>query len=153
MTYEIVFYTIDTKEPTLIYDEAYPSSHRKYFMKTPNNVVYEERFYKGDAVFGGKNYFELLGEMNRPPNSKMTNMTEFGKMLFSGRTKIIRKTNDGKIETREIVYPGIYADDELIWKNQKATFCEDCMYPERSLGIYIHCECDFCESFSCPNPK
>lgn len=117
-------------------------------MKTQDNIVYEERHYKGDGIFGGKNYFELLGELNRPPNSKMTDMTEFGKMLFSGRTKIIRKMPDGKIETKEIVYPGIYADDELIWKNQKAQFCEDCVYPEISLGIRINCECEFCESFS-----
>jgi len=147
MNYQIIFYTIDTKEPTLIYDEAYPSSHRKYFMKTQNNVVYEERHYKGDGIFGGKDYFELLGELNRPPNSKMTNMAEFGKMLFSGRTKVIRKTPDGKIETKEIVYPGIYADDELIWKNQKAQFCGGCVYPEISMGIRVHCECDFCETF------
>jgi hypothetical protein len=106
-------------------------------MKTPNNVVYEERFYKGDAVFGGKNYFELLGEMNRPPNSKMPNMTEFGKMLFSGRTKIIRKTNVGKIETREIVYPGIYADD-LFGKTRKRRFARIvCIRKDRLEFIFI----------------
>ena len=43
MAQQLIFQTNDTRAPTLIYDEAYPSSHRKYFMKTRDNRVYEER--------------------------------------------------------------------------------------------------------------
>ena len=146
MSNQIVFTTIDKKTPTLIYDESYPSSHRAYFMKTPNNRVYEELHYKGDGVFAGKNYFELLGELNLPPKSNITDVTAFGKAIFAGTTKIIRRLST-KIETREVIYPGIYEDDELIWKNQKTEIARDWVYPETQ-GKSVECECDFCLSFS-----
>ena len=146
MSNQIVFTTIDKKTPTLIYDESYPSSHRAYFMKTPNNRVYEELHYKGDGVFAGKDYFELLGELNLPPKSNITDVTAFGKAIFAGTTKIIRRSST-KIETRDIIYPGIYEDDELIWKNQKTEIARDWVYPETQ-GKSVECECDFCLSFS-----
>ena len=147
MAQQLIFQTNDTRAPTLIYDEAYPSSHRKYFMKTRDNCVYEERQYRGDGIFAGKNYFELLGELNRPPNSKITDNETFGRALFWGHTKVIRKNREGKIETREVIYPAIVADDERIWKNQKPALCTECVYPEMR-GVITECECDFCESFA-----
>ena len=56
-TNKIYFKTADTKEPTLIYDMAYPSSHKSYFIKSETNQVYREKNYSGEGVFGGKDYF------------------------------------------------------------------------------------------------
>jgi hypothetical protein len=146
MSSQIVFTTTDKKTPTLVYDEAYPSSHRAYFMKTPDNRVFAESRYRGDGVFAGKSYFELLGELNLPPKSNITDIAAFGRAIAAGTTKIIRKTRDNNIEMREIIYPGIYEDDELIWRNRKPEICCQCVYPETQ-GAMVECECDFCLAF------
>jgi len=146
MSCPIVFTTTDKKTPTLVYDEAYPSSHRAYFMKTPDNRVFAESRYRGDGVFAGKSYFELLGELNLPPKSNITDVAAFGRAIAAGTTKIIRKTRDNNIEMREIIYPGIYEDDELIWRNRKPEICCQCVYPETQ-GATVECECDFCLAF------
>lgn len=139
-----VFETVDTKETTLVYDRNQPSSHKRWFMKTHDNKVWEEDEYKGDAVFGQKNYFELLAEINMSPSRlekcKYT-AEEIGRRVYSGRAKLIKIQNGAAVDI-EIKWPEICADDERPWKNRKpvftvvATLC----YPV----LTEECECDVC---------
>ena len=43
------------------------STHHQYLLKDSSNNVWTENNYTGDATFGGKNFFELLAEMNKTP--------------------------------------------------------------------------------------
>ena len=85
------FKTSDTKDVTWIYEKSKPHSHKWYFLKDESFHVWTEREYKGDAVFGGKNYFELLAELNMPVGTlKNTTATEMGMKLHLGTAKLIK---------------------------------------------------------------
>ena len=54
------FKTVDTNEPTLVYDMAFPSSHKHYFLKSASNKVYWEKTYTGNGVFAGSTSMYLV---------------------------------------------------------------------------------------------
>lgn len=139
-----VFETVDTKEITLVYDRNQPSSHKRWFMKTCDNKVWEEDAYNGDAVFGNKNYFALLAETNMSPSRLEKckySAEELGHRVYSGRAKLIKMQN-GKPVDIEIKWPEICADDERPWKNRKPVFktVASLCYPL----LEEECECDYC---------
>jgi len=132
------------KVQTKNFEKSRPSTHKRYFMKTQTNKVWEENKYAGDAVFGGKNFFELLAELNKTPSELKKlkcSPIEFGQKLYRGTTKIIKK-NDGKIVNVELKYPEILEDDERLWKNRKPELVGDidALLPDD----HICCECDIC---------
>ena len=135
----------NAKNQTKTYEKSKPSTHKRYFMKTHENKVFEENKYAGDAMFGGKNFFELLAELNKTPAElKKLKCTpvEFGQKLYKGTTKIIKKV-DGKITNVELKFPEILEDDEKIWKNRKPLLVGDldALLPE---DHDYECECDEC---------
>ena len=139
----------DSKEKTRTYERSKPSTHKRYFMKTPENKVWEENKYAGDAVFGGKNFFELVAELNKTPAElKRTKCspTELGMKLYKGTVKIIKKV-DGKIHNVELKFPELLVDDERIWRNRKPELLGDvdALLPSsHEEGENIECECDEC---------
>ena len=147
----------DSKEKTRTYERSKPSTHKRYFMKTQENKVWEENKYAGDAVFGGKNFFELVAELNKTPAElKRTKCspTELGMKLYKGTVKIIKKV-DGKIHNVELKFPEILADDERIWRNRKPELLGDvdALLPSsHEEGDNIECECDECEKHPSKNP-
>ena len=135
----------NAKNQTKTYEKSKPSTHKRYFMKTQENKVFEENKYAGDAMFGGKNFFELFAELNKTPAElKKLKCTpvEFGQKLYKGTTKIIKKV-DGKIVNVELKFPEILEDDEKIWKNRKPLLVGDLdvLLPE---DHDYECECDEC---------
>jgi DNA ligase (NAD+) len=139
----------DSKEKTRTYERSKPSTHKRYFMKTQENKVWEENKYAGDAVFGGKNFFELVAELNKTPAElKRTKCspTELGMKLYKGTVKIIKKV-DGKIHNVELKFPELLADDERIWRNRKPELLGDVdslLPSSHEEGENIECECDEC---------
>ena len=137
----------DSKEKTRTYERSKPSTHKRYFMKTPENKVWEENKYAGDAVFGGKNFFELVAELNKTPaelKRAKCSPTELGMKLYKGTVKIIKKV-DGKIHNVELKFPEILADDERIWRNRKPELLGDvdALLPSsHTEDDNIECECD-----------
>ena len=135
----------NNKVQTKTFEKSKPSTHKRYFMKTQENKVWEENRYAGDAVFGGKNFFELLAELNKTPaelKKLKCSSIEFGQKLYRGTTKIIKK-NDGKIINVELKYPEILEDDERLWKNRKPSLVGDLdvLLPDDHT---CDCECDVC---------
>jgi NAD-dependent DNA ligase len=115
-------------------------------MKDQANRVWTENRYSGDATFGGKNFFELLAELNKTPAElKRTKCspTELGMKLYKGTTKIIKKV-DGKIHNVELKFPELLVDDERIWRNRKPVLLGDvdALLPHGEEGV--ECECDEC---------
>lgn len=141
MDNQLYFKTVDTNEPTLIYDMAYPSSHKSYFLKSESNQVYREQSYKGNGVFDGKEYFVWVAELNFKKHKSRTieELRELGKNLYNGTQKIFV---NGKEKT--IKWPIILADDEKPWINKKPEICLQIpVYPEIA-GKHVFCECDVC---------
>ncbi len=140
-----VFKTVDTNETTLVYDREIPSSHKLWFLKTPDNQVWEERAYKGDAIFGGKSYFELLAEMNMS-KSRLAKCgytaDEIGRRIYDGRVKLI-KIMKGKQGFVELRWPEVCADDEKPWKNRCPKF-EVVEKLEYEVLDENACDCDVC---------
>lgn len=135
----------NNKVQTKTYEKSKPSTHKRYFMKTQENKVWEENHYAGDAVFGGKNFFELLAELNKTPaelKKLKCSSIEFGQKLYRGTTKIIKK-KDGGIINVELKYPEILEDDERLWKNRKPSLVGnlDTLLPDDHT---CECECDVC---------
>jgi NAD-dependent DNA ligase len=115
-------------------------------MKDQANRVWTENRYSGDATFGGKNFFELIAELNKTPAElKRTKCspTELGMKLYKGTTKIIKKV-DGKIHNVELKFPELLVDDERIWRNRKPVLLGDvdALLPHGEEGV--ECECDEC---------
>ena len=139
------FKTSDTKDVTWIYEKSKPHSHKWYFLKDESFHVWTEREYKGDAVFGGKNYFELLAELNMPVGTlKNTTATEMGMKLHLGTAKLIKKIK-GESVNIELKYPEILVDDEHTWKNRKPEIIDQPV-DEPELDPSYECECDYCLS-------
>ena len=144
------FKTSDTKDVTWIYEKSKPHSHKWYFLKDESFHVWTEREYKGDAVFGGKNYFELLAELNMPVGTlKNSTATEMGMKLHLGTAKLIKKIK-GETVNIELKYPEILVDDEHTWKNRKPEII-DAPVDEPELDPSYECECDYCVSVKMKN--
>ena len=136
----------NTKENTRTYERSKPSTHKTYFMKDQANRVWTENRYSGDATFGGKNFFELLAELNKTPAEfKRTKCspTELGMKLYKGTTKIIKKV-DGKIHNVELKFPELLVDDERIWRNRKPVLLGDVDALLPHGDDHEECECDEC---------
>lgn len=139
-----IFTTVDTNEITLVHYADVPSSHKRWFMKSHDNKVWEEDYYKGDATFGNKNYFALLAESNMSQSrlKKCGYSAEvIGKKIYEGRVKLI-EIKGGKQVDLEVKWPEICADDERPWKNRKPQFniVDTLEYPV----LEEECECDLC---------
>lgn len=138
---KMYFKTADTKEPTLIYDMAFPSSHKYYFMKSKGNKVYCEKTYAGNGVFGGKEYFVWLAELNFKKHKSRTidELRDLGQNLYNGSQKIFVNGKEKPIE-----WPAILADDEKPWTNQRPEILGTSpTYPETE-GKCVECDCDVC---------
>ena len=137
----MIFITNDTKTPTYIWTKNALATHCTYHMKTADNQVWTETAYKGDAVFGGKNYFELLAEINATKAMLLkTNATELGQKIYDGSIKLISRKG-GIVAPREIQWPAILADDERKWTNIKPVIKIQVEPPTASI---CECECDIC---------
>ncbi len=140
----IRFSFVDDPAHIFVYNCAKPVSHKVVFMKDHTNQIWEEREYKGDGVFGGMNYFELLTKNNMSDvcYKRLTcTPAEMGIKLMLGKSKLVKKVN-GKIVEVELKYPELCIEDERLWKNRK---------PTMALGEALNytpcveeCECDYC---------
>ena len=135
------FKTVDTNEPTLVYDMAFPSSHKHYFLKSASNKVYWEKTYTGNGVFAGKDYFIWVAELNLKNYKTKSDyeLREIGENLYKGTHKIFVGGKE-----KQIQWPEILADDEKPWKNRKPEmYLKPPKYPELE-GKCVNCECDVC---------
>jgi len=135
----------DSDKFTRIYDTKKTRSHKSFFLKDNQNRVWIEKQYKGDASFGGKNFFELLAEMNMSKSrleKANCSPTEMGMKLYRGTTKLIKKSK-GQIINLELKYPEILIDDERIWRSRRPMlidYCDD----DNDDNDSDDCECDYC---------
>lgn len=137
----MIFITNDTKTPTYIWSKNVPATHCTYYMKTADNKVWTETAYKGDALFGGKNYFELLAELNATKAMlSKTSAEELGHKIFDGSIKLISRKG-GIVTPREIQWPAILVDDERKWTNVKPIVKTQVEPPTNNK---YECECDIC---------
>ena len=99
-----------------------------------NNRMYKEDAYGGYGVFGGKNFYELLAEMNGlPPECSNgilldadNNWIEFA---YDNRmTRITNKAVDKqtliKVREKGVIYPNLVENPFWEWKNEKPERCE-----------------------------
>lgn len=136
----MIFLTNDTQKPTYIWSKLEPGTHRIYHMKTENNQVYTETRYKGDAVYGGKNFYELVAELNATKAMLSKNdPQELGQKIYDGTIKLISR-KDGIVCPREIKWPIILEDDERKWTNVKPVIATTVLPPP----LNSDCECDIC---------
>lgn len=136
----MIFLTSDTKEPTYIWCKHVSGTHQVYHMKTPDNRVWTETAYKGDAVFGNKNLFALIAELNATKAMLAKNdPVELGQKIYNGSLKLISR-KDGIVFPREIVWPNLLEDDERKWTNLKPVITLNPMPPLPN----EECECDAC---------
>lgn len=138
----------DSEKFTRIYDVKDPRSHKWIFLKDDQHRVWEEKQYKGDASFGGKNFFELLAEMNMSKSrleKANCSPTEIGMKLYRGTTKLIKKSK-GQIINLELKYPEILIDDERIWRGRRPVLIDSCdsSASKESNDDSSDCECDYC---------
>jgi hypothetical protein len=141
-TTKVYFKTTDTGEPTFEYDMGYPSSHKWYFMRCENNrIAWEDNAYNGKGVFGGKDYFVFVAELNFKKHKSRTleELREMGINLYNGTQKIFINGKE-----KELKWPSIVVDDEKLWKNVKPEIIlQKPIYPE-TFGKSVECECDIC---------
>jgi hypothetical protein len=133
----------DSDKYTRVFDIKDPRSHKSFFLKDEQNRVWIEKQYKGDAIFGGKNFFELLAEMNMTKSrleKANCSPTEIGMKLYRGTTKLIKKSK-GQIINVELKYPEILIDDERIWRSRRPCLIDT--VPDDSEDS-SYCECDYC---------
>lgn len=143
------FILSDSDKFTRIYNIKDPRSHKSFFMMDDSRHMWTETQYKGDASFGGKNFFELLAEMNMSKSrleKANCSPTEMGMKLYRGTTKLIKKSK-GQIINLELKYPEILIDDEHSWKNRKPKIVTEI---EDDGDDDEECECDCCLRYSIP---
>lgn len=146
----IKFAFVDYPAPILAYKKAKPSSHKVVFMKDHRNRIWMEPAYKGDAVFGGMNYFDLLTRTHLS-DARIQKLdcdtVEMGIKLFLGETKLYCKKNGETVEV-ELKYPELCIEDERLWHNRKPymDLSGATTYPESAPGYICscECECDYC---------
>ncbi len=135
----MIFITNDTQKPTYIWSNLVPGTHRLYHLKTEDNIVYTETQYKGDAVFGGKNFYVLVAELNATKAMLSKNdPIELGQKIYNGEIKLISRKG-GIVCPREIKWPIILEDDERKWTNVKPVIATTVLPPPPR-----ECECDLC---------
>ncbi len=118
-----------------------PGTHKIYHMKTANNQVWTENAYKGDATFGGKNFFALIAEMNATKAMlAKSDPIDLGQKIYNGSIKLISRKG-GIVCPRDIQWPEILEDDERKWNNVKPAMCEWNVIPP----INTKCDCDYCD--------
>ncbi len=140
----MLFITNDTKQPTYIWSKNVYSTHRVYHLKTPDNKVWTEIAYKGDATFGGKSLFALIAELNATTAMLAKNdPVELGRKIYDGSIKLISRKG-GIVCPREIQWPSILEDDERKWTNIKPVFATTNIEPPKNNEY--ECECDLCIS-------
>jgi hypothetical protein len=136
----MIFITNDAQKPTYVWSRMVPATHRIYHMKTENNQVYTETRYKGDAVFGGKNFYALVAELNATKAMLSKNdPIELGQKIYNGEIKLISRKG-GIVCPREITWPIILEDDERKWTNVKPVIATTVLPPPPPR----ECECDLC---------
>jgi len=159
----MIFLTNDTQKPTYIWSNLVPGTHRLYHLKTEGNQVYTETHYKGDAVFGGKNFYALVAELNATKAMLSKNdPIELGQKIYNGEIKLISRkgnsvsqlgaaakgnsvsqlgaaTKENIVCPREIKWPIILEDDERKWTNVKPVIATTVLPPPPR-----ECECDLC---------
>ena len=143
-----MFKLSDSDKFTRIYNIKDPRSHRWIFLKDDQHHVWHETQYKGDASFGGKNFFELLAEMNMSKSrleKANCSPTEMGMKLYRGTTKLIKKSK-GQIINLELKYPEILIDDERIWRGRRPVLVDLDDSDDSDDSDESDCECDHCSS-------
>jgi hypothetical protein len=100
----------DTKKPIRRNDSQKPGyEQRTYFMWDNNGNSWEEPSYEGYGMFGKKDYFILLAEMNKTYDEDVTEE---------------QKRNDGlsidfSFNCPGIVFPNITETSIWTWKNER----------------------------------
>jgi hypothetical protein len=100
----------DTNEP--IYMSGYQKpgyEQRVYYMWDNKGNFWKEREYEGYGVFGGKDYYILLAEMNKVYEANETDETK----RMDGIDMEFRSNRAG------IVFPNLTETSIWTWKNKK----------------------------------
>lgn len=93
-----------------------PKGAFKVFMIDHNNKIYPEFAYQGYGVFGKKDFFILIYEMNTGKTVDLSNKKE----TEAARKKGIRIYNS---DDKNAIYP-IFSKEIVEWKNKKPESCE-----------------------------
>jgi hypothetical protein len=78
---------------------------------------YTEEKYEGYGIFGGKDYYELLAEMNYPEAKEIG--TDPDKLRTMGINLQYGNTDDGKIR-----WPNLVENPDIDWQNKQPKNCE-----------------------------
>jgi len=97
--------TQDTEESIAnVYSSQFKGKH-VYMMDNQENV-WTEKTYEGYGIFGGKDYYELLAEMNGYSTREAGIDIEFGDIVIEN-----------------VLYPNLVHNANWKWKNKKPKQC------------------------------
>lgn len=110
------FYSFKTLDGESIRNAFSSKGAFKVFMIDNKNKVYPEFAYQGYGVFGGKDFFVLVYEMNTRKKIDSDNKKEF-EMAKEKGTKIFYS------DDKNAIFP-IFSKKVVKWKNEKPEPCE-----------------------------
>ena len=97
-------------------NESIPSRYSErgtftVYMVDNNNNVWQEDNYEGYGIFGGKDFYELLAEMNG-----LSDRDEGIKLFFDPRELFVKR--------KSVIHPNIFRHKPLEWVNKHIKDCD-----------------------------
>jgi hypothetical protein len=97
-------------------DESIPNRYSErgtftVYMVDNNNNVWQEDNYEGYGIFGGKDFYELLAEMNG-----LSDRDEGIKLFFDPRELFVKR--------KSVIHPNIFRHKPLEWVNKHIKDCD-----------------------------
>jgi hypothetical protein len=106
------FLTQDTEQSCLIHE--YTDKNKTYYLWDNKGQSWKETRYDGDGVFGGKDFFVLLAEMNGWIEAHMSDDDIRDLAIFF---------YDETDTAAKIKWPNITEASEWTWKNERPEMC------------------------------
>jgi hypothetical protein len=104
-----------------------------YSSKKPFKVImldnkgnkYVEEGYDGYGVFGGKDFFELLAEMNGVVERDKVQLQgqEYTEYMRNEGIDLVFKDNPSGDNTSGVLYPNLVESETWTWKNEELSSC------------------------------
>ena len=122
------WHTQDTNKVIWNYDAVKYDRRKKtctVYMKDHKGNLWQEDNYEGYGVFGGKDYYELMAEMNglvdRDEAIHLESLDEGGKGIPYLLSELqLERIEDWKKRNKDktVLYPNLLTNPKRIWKNR-----------------------------------